>query len=72
MNFEILIWFHALEGGRFLAEPHVVIEHQNEGSAYEQYNSIIMYDPFHIQLMVYDENGDGDTLEEEGTWEMIE
>ena len=54
-----------------MAEPHVVIEHQNEDSAYKQYNSIIMYDRFHIQLMLYDENGDGDTLEEEGT-EMIE
>ena len=72
MTYEIQIWFHAQEGGKFLAEPHVVIEHQNEDSAYEQYNSIIVYDPFHIQLVEYDVEGIGDILEEDGVWEMIE
>lgn len=70
--FEILIWFHAQEGGKFLGEPHVVIEHHNKDSAYKQYKSIALYDPFFIQLMIYDEDGEGDILEEEGTWEMVE
>jgi len=70
--YEIQIWFHAQEDGRYLAEPHVVIKHQHENLAYKQYNSITSYDPFHIQLMEYDDNGDGDVVAEDGTWEMIE
>jgi len=70
--YEIQIWFHAQEDDRYLAEPHVVIKHQHRDLAYEEYSSIALYDPFHIQLMEYDNNGDGDVLAEDGTWEMNE
>lgn len=70
--YEIQIWFHAqfyeLEGRYFLAEPHVVIKKSRAESAYEQYDSIIIHDPFYIQLVEYNEYGDGDILEEGGTW----
>jgi hypothetical protein len=68
---EIQIWFHAQEGG-FLAEPHVVITYPDQHSAYEAFDSINMYDPFHIQLVKYDDNGDGDIHGEGGTWECEE
>jgi len=72
--FEIQIWFHAQKGerGEYLAEPHVVIKHHDKDSAYREYESIVIYDPFNIQLVEYDGNGDGDILEEGGTWEMSE
>ena len=70
--YEIQIWFHAQEDDRYLAEPHVVIKHQHRDLAYDQYSSIASYDPFHIQLMEYDSDGDGDVLAEDGTWGMIE
>ena len=69
--FEILIWFHAQEGGKFLAEPHVVIEHHDKDDAFMQFESIRMFDPFYIQLTDYTD-GVGDILDEDGTWEMIE
>ena len=66
--YEIQIWFHVQEDDRYLAEPHVVIKHQHRDLAYDQYSSIASYGPFHIQLMEYDSNGDGDVLAEDGTW----
>jgi len=75
--FEIQIWFHAqihehTEQLEYLAEPHVVIKHHDIDSAYREYESIVMHDPFHIQLVEYDSNGNGEMLEEGGTWEMSE
>jgi len=74
--YEIQIWFHAQfhepEGRYYLAEPHVVIKKSRLKTAYEQYDSIIIHDPFYIQLVEYNECGDGDILEEGGTWEMVE
>ena len=69
--FEIHIWFHAQEGGKFLGEPHVVIEHHDKDDAFIQFESIRMFDPFYIQLTDYTD-GVGDILDEDGTWEMIE
>jgi hypothetical protein len=70
--FEIQIWFHAQEGGKFLAEPHVVITYPDEHSAYKAFDSIVMHYPFYIQMVKYDDDGDGDIMAEDGTWEMIE
>ena len=55
-----------------MAEPHVVITYPDQHSAYEAFDSIRMYDPFYIQMVEYDDNGDGDIHGEDGTWEMIE
>jgi len=69
--YEIHIWFHAQEGGKFLGEPHVVIEHHDKDDAFMQFESIRMFDPFYIQLTDYTD-GVGDILDEGGTWEMVE
>ena len=69
--YEIQIWFHAQEDNRYLGIPHVVIPHHNKDDAFAQFESIRMFSPFHIQLMEYTD-GDGDTLDEDGTWGMEE
>ena len=67
--YEIHIWFYAQEDNRYLGMPHVVIPHHDKDDAFMQFESIRMFSPFHIQLMEYTD-GDGDTLDEAGTWCM--
>jgi|TARA_R100000030_G_scaffold88192_1_gene72080 hypothetical protein len=66
MMYEIQIWFRSQEGG-FLAEPHVVVEHECVEKAKKQYDSILYHDPHHIILVEYcTTTGDGDILLEWG------
>ena len=48
--YEIHIWFRAQEGGKFLGEPHVVIEHHDKDDAFMQFELIRIYPQMHFNL----------------------